>query len=113
MYIGSPPPPPPTTRPIKYLFHRPCEDIGCDETNMSAWIPWCVYRDHGWRQNYGAKIMAPNHHDIVEQTKTRQRIFSDRWRCNENNIHLLLHNKKGWGSKIHDLFSDVKSVCVK
>ena len=72
-----------------------------------------------WRESYGAKGMHAfiDYHrsdilpsnverlcrnrydrhficDIVEQTKTRQRIFSDRWRCNENSVHLLL---KGMG----------------
>ena len=107
------------------------QDVGLDTL-----VYLCVYRDHGWRQKYGAKGMhafidyhrsdiLPSHverlymcrnrydrHfvcDIVEQTKTRQRIFSDR--CKENSVHLLLRNKKGWAVKYTIFFRCEKCVC--
>ena len=89
-----------------------------------------------WRESYGAKGMhafidyhrsdiLPSHverlymcrnrydrhfvSDIVEQTKTRQRIFSDR--CKENSVHLILRNKKGWAVKYTIFFRCEKCVC--
>ena len=89
-----------------------------------------------WRESYGAKgkhafidyhrsdilpspverlYMCRNRYDrhfvcdIVEQTKTRQRIFSDR--CKENSVHLLLRNKKGWAVKYTIFFRCEKCVC--
>ena len=68
-------------------------------------LPSHVERLYMCRNRYDRHFVC----DIVEQTKTRQRIFSDR--CKENSVHLLLRNKKGWAVKYTIFFRCEKCVC--
>ena len=41
---------------------QPCEDtlaVTNQDVGLDTLVYLCVYRDHGWRQKYGAKVMAP------------------------------------------------------